>query len=129
MPGITSVRTIKITINTAAAASHIQRGPLRRNCHTADLAAEAPRGPGGFSTGARSGPVQAGRAGSRWSIGARSLGKSGRPDGLAHAAPGSRYQFERNGYFCVDEKDSCFVFNRIVALRDTWAKQQAGKKG
>src|SRR5207249_4004656 len=36
---------------------------------------------------ARSGPVQAGRAGSRWSIGARSLGKSGRPDGLAHAAP------------------------------------------
>ncbi|MGL4551822.1 MAG: glutamine--tRNA ligase/YqeY domain fusion protein [Gemmataceae bacterium] len=41
-----------------------------------------------------------------------------------------RYQFERNGYFCPDEEDSrpgALVFNRIVALRDTWAKQQ-GKK-
>jgi len=43
---------------------------------------------------------------------------------LAHAAPGSRYQFERLGYFCAD-KDSTPakpVFNRTVALRDTWAK-------
>ncbi|MCX6634867.1 MAG: glutamine--tRNA ligase, partial [Acidobacteria bacterium] len=43
---------------------------------------------------------------------------------LAGAPPGSRYQFERLGYFCVD-KDSTpenLVFNRTVALRDTWAK-------
>jgi glutaminyl-tRNA synthetase len=45
--------------------------------------------------------------------------------GLAGVAPGSRYQFERLGYFCVDTKDSSakkLVFNRIVTLRDTWAK-------
>lgn len=45
--------------------------------------------------------------------------------GLKNAAPGSRYQFERTGYFCVDEKDSTpekLVFNRTVTLRDTWAK-------
>jgi len=44
---------------------------------------------------------------------------------LAGAAPGSRYQFERLGYFCVDTKDSSdqsLVFNRTVTLRDTWAK-------
>jgi glutaminyl-tRNA synthetase len=44
---------------------------------------------------------------------------------LAGAAPGSRYQFERLGYFCVDSKDSSaerLVFNRTVTLRDTWAK-------
>jgi glutaminyl-tRNA synthetase len=43
---------------------------------------------------------------------------------LAGAAPGSKYQFERLGYFCVD-KDSGpqgVVFNRAVTLRDTWAK-------
>ena len=46
--------------------------------------------------------------------------------GLADAAPGSRYQFERHGYFCVDSVDSTPgrpVFNRTVALRDAWAKQ------
>jgi len=45
--------------------------------------------------------------------------------GLADAPPGSHYQFERLGYFCVDEKDSSdqnLVFNRTVTLRDTWAK-------
>ena len=44
--------------------------------------------------------------------------------GLAGAAVGSRYQFERQGYFCVDPDSSegTLVFNRIVALRDTWAK-------
>jgi glutaminyl-tRNA synthetase len=45
--------------------------------------------------------------------------------GLAGAAPGSKYQFERLGYFCVDAKDSSaerLVFNRTVTLRDTWAK-------
>jgi glutaminyl-tRNA synthetase len=44
---------------------------------------------------------------------------------LASAAPGSRYQFERQGYFCVDSKDSApnaLVFNRTVSLRDSWAK-------
>jgi len=43
---------------------------------------------------------------------------------LAGAAPGSRYQFERQGYFCVDpdSTDGKLVFNRIVPLRDTWAK-------
>ena len=41
------------------------------------------------------------------------------------AKPGSRYQFERQGYFCVDTVDSSdekLVFNRTVSLRDTWAK-------
>jgi glutaminyl-tRNA synthetase len=52
--------------------------------------------------------------------------------GLRGAAVGSRYQFERLGYFCVD-KDSTAekpVFNRTVALRDTWAKieKAQGKK-
>lgn len=44
---------------------------------------------------------------------------------LAGAAPGSHYQFERLGYFCVDSVDSSgkkLVFNRTVTLRDTWAK-------
>jgi glutaminyl-tRNA synthetase len=44
---------------------------------------------------------------------------------LAKAAPGSSYQFERLGYFCVDPVDSsekALVFNRTVTLRDTWAK-------
>jgi glutaminyl-tRNA synthetase len=44
---------------------------------------------------------------------------------LAGAAPGNRYQFERQGYFCVDSADSSdepLVFNRTATLRDTWAK-------
>ena len=43
---------------------------------------------------------------------------------LADAKPGSRYQFERQGYFCVDPDTSAgkLVFNRTVPLRDTWAK-------
>ena len=43
---------------------------------------------------------------------------------LRDAAPGSRYQFERLGYFCVDSDTAAgkLVFNRTVALRDTWAK-------
>jgi len=43
---------------------------------------------------------------------------------LSGAAPGSRYQFERQGYFCVDpdSKADMPVFNRTVSLRDTWAK-------
>ncbi|MGB9500103.1 MAG: glutamine--tRNA ligase/YqeY domain fusion protein [Dissulfuribacterales bacterium] len=57
--------------------------------------------------------------------------------GLANAAPGFRCQFERLGYFCVDSKDSTpghMVFNRIVTLRDMWARikksqAQSGKSG
>jgi glutaminyl-tRNA synthetase len=43
---------------------------------------------------------------------------------LRSAAPGSRYQFERVGYFCVDPDSTSgmLVFNRTAALRDTWAK-------
>jgi glutaminyl-tRNA synthetase len=49
---------------------------------------------------------------------------------LAGAAPGSRYQFERQGYFCVDpdSSDGKLVFNRTVALRDTWAKIEKAMK-
>jgi glutaminyl-tRNA synthetase len=46
---------------------------------------------------------------------------------LTGAPLGSRYQFERLGYFCVDVVDSSdkdLVFNRTVTLRDTWAKIQ-----
>jgi glutaminyl-tRNA synthetase len=52
---------------------------------------------------------------------------------LADAAPGSRYQFERLGYFCVDARDSrpgALVVNRTVSLRDSWAKlEKAHHKG
>jgi glutaminyl-tRNA synthetase len=43
---------------------------------------------------------------------------------LATAAVGSRYQFERIGYFSVDldSRPGALVFNRTVSLRDTWAK-------
>ena len=44
---------------------------------------------------------------------------------LVNATVDQRLQFEREGYFCVDSKDSTpesLVFNRIVGLRDTWAK-------
>ena len=43
---------------------------------------------------------------------------------LRDAAPFERYQFERLGYFCVDPDTTPGkpVFNRTVALRDTWAK-------
>ena len=52
---------------------------------------------------------------------------------LADAEPGARYQFERQGYFCVDAVDSVpgrLVFNRTVSLRDSWARiEQAGRQG
>jgi glutaminyl-tRNA synthetase len=43
---------------------------------------------------------------------------------LKHATVGSRFQFERQGYFCVDpdSSDQKLVFNRTVPLRDSWAK-------
>jgi glutaminyl-tRNA synthetase len=45
---------------------------------------------------------------------------------LAGSAPGTRYQFERMGYFCVDPdtKPEKLVFNRTVSLRDDWVKIQ-----
>ena len=50
---------------------------------------------------------------------------------LAGATPGSRYQFERQGYFCVDldTRPGVLVFNRTVTLRDTWARIEKGQKG
>jgi glutaminyl-tRNA synthetase len=51
---------------------------------------------------------------------------------LKNAVPGSRYQFLRNGFFCVDTADSTEtkpVFNRIVSLKDTWAKIQKARQG
>jgi glutaminyl-tRNA synthetase len=47
--------------------------------------------------------------------------------GLSDALPGSRFQFERLGYFCVDSGDSTpehLVFNRTVTLKDEWSKIQ-----
>ena len=44
--------------------------------------------------------------------------------------PEDKFQFERQGYFCVD-RDSTpekLVFNQTVALRDTWAKMQKNNK-
>jgi len=48
---------------------------------------------------------------------------------LAGAAAGDRFQFERLGYFCADTTHTPErpVFNRTVALRDTWAKLQAAE--
>ncbi|NCP29104.1 MAG: glutamine--tRNA ligase/YqeY domain fusion protein, partial [Armatimonadetes bacterium] len=50
---------------------------------------------------------------------------------VAGAAPGARYQFERQGYFCVDPDSAVDrpVFNRTVTLKDTWAKVQAQQQG
>ena len=49
---------------------------------------------------------------------------------LASAQPGQRFQFERQGYFCVDPDSSAgqVVFNRTVSLRDAWANlEKAGQ--
>ncbi|MEX2488262.1 MAG: glutamine--tRNA ligase/YqeY domain fusion protein [Pseudomonadales bacterium] len=46
-------------------------------------------------------------------------------ESLIDADPSQRYQFEREGYYCADARDSRrenLVFNQIVGLRDTWAK-------
>lgn len=50
---------------------------------------------------------------------------------LKNAQGGSRFQFERQGYFCVDTKESTsgkLVFNRTVSLKDTWAKIESAQK-
>jgi glutaminyl-tRNA synthetase len=51
---------------------------------------------------------------------------------LGDASPGTRCQFERLGYFCADIKEShpgTPVFNRIVTLRDSWAKIEQKAQG
>ena len=50
---------------------------------------------------------------------------------VAAAAVGTRYQFERRGYFCVDPDSSpdAPVFNRTVGLRDTWARIEKRRRG
>ncbi len=49
---------------------------------------------------------------------------------LRDAVAGTRYQFERMGYFCVDPASSSgkLVFNRTITLRDTWAKIEQREK-
>jgi glutaminyl-tRNA synthetase len=46
---------------------------------------------------------------------------------LGQAGQGARFQFERLGYFCVDQdsKPGAPVFNRTVSLKDAWAKEQS----
>jgi len=48
---------------------------------------------------------------------------------LKGAVPGSRFQFERLGYFCVDleSKADLLIFNRTVSLKDAWAKIEKGQ--
>jgi glutaminyl-tRNA synthetase len=50
---------------------------------------------------------------------------------LAGAEAGERFQFEREGYFCVDPapgEHAMLVFNRVVTLRDSWAKIEQQQK-
>ena len=50
---------------------------------------------------------------------------------LKETTPEDRFQFEREGYFCLDNVDSkpdALVFNRVVGLRDTWAKIENKEK-
>ena len=44
--------------------------------------------------------------------------------GVSSAQPGDRFQFERQGYFCVDpdSRSGALILNRTATLRDTWAK-------
>jgi glutaminyl-tRNA synthetase len=59
------------------------------------------------------------------------LAQSKLEPGLAQAKPGTIFQFERQGYFCVDTQDSQpdrLVINRSVALRDSWAKIEGSQK-
>ncbi|WP_373082865.1 glutamine--tRNA ligase/YqeY domain fusion protein [Zhongshania sp.] len=50
--------------------------------------------------------------------------------GLADAAPETHFQFERTGYFVADRHEHCSdkpVFNRAIALRDTWGSKETGE--
>jgi len=60
------------------------------------------------------------------------LGGSFVENSLANAVPGITYQFERQGYFCVDPSpahNGKLMFNRTIALRDSWAKLDKSKQG
>ena len=50
---------------------------------------------------------------------------------MTGAAPGTRVQFERLAYFCVDpdSSPSLMVVNRTISLRDSWAKQEGKPEG
>ncbi len=50
--------------------------------------------------------------------------------GMDKAKPGERFQFLRQGYFCVDPDSTpeALVFNRTVALRDTWARMDKARR-
>ena len=50
--------------------------------------------------------------------------------GMDKAKPGDRFQFLRQGYFCVDPDSTpeAPVFNRTVALRDTWSRMDRARK-
>ena len=50
--------------------------------------------------------------------------------GLKNATPGSRFQFERKGYFVVDpdSSDDKLLFNQIVSLRDEWVRIQKAQQ-
>jgi glutaminyl-tRNA synthetase len=50
---------------------------------------------------------------------------------ISNGEPGTKYQLERTGYFCVDTESTSekLVLNRTVGLRDSWAKQQNPKGG
>jgi glutaminyl-tRNA synthetase len=61
----------------------------------------------------------------------RTITRSVVESALAAAKPGERFQFEREGYFCLDlhqPADAPMVFNRTVTLRDSWAKIEAQQK-
>jgi glutaminyl-tRNA synthetase len=49
---------------------------------------------------------------------------------VQEAAPGTRFQFERKGYYCVDPDSTPehLVFNQTISLRDSWAKIQKQRK-
>jgi glutaminyl-tRNA synthetase len=46
---------------------------------------------------------------------------------LENAVPEKAYQFERQGYFCRDSVPEKLVFNRVIGLRDSWAKIESEK--
>jgi glutaminyl-tRNA synthetase len=50
--------------------------------------------------------------------------------GMSQAKPGEKFQFERNGYFCVDPDSTPekLIFNRTVTLKDSWAKIEKTNK-
>jgi glutaminyl-tRNA synthetase len=58
------------------------------------------------------------------------LGEARVEGSLRQAKPGDRFQFERQGYFCVDpdSTEDHLVFNRTVSLKDSWSRIESAKK-